>query len=105
MADSTKQTCPFCMTAVHAEATVCPQCGAVKGIGMRDGVKTPLEVRLYAYGLYAVGSLGVMVMLYGFFVGGISPLGGFVFAAVFGTLGWFVHRYAGSEPNWHRRQL
>ena len=30
------QQCPHCMTEIHAEATTCPSCGAIRGVWGRS---------------------------------------------------------------------
>jgi hypothetical protein len=85
-------TCPFCMTPVHDDATVCPGCGARKGHCQSNG-------QVQGLGACMLGLILSIVFVIAMFL-------------INGYLGWFVllifgavflsEGFPNAKPHWYR---
>jgi hypothetical protein len=98
-----KQTCPFCMTDICNLATVCSSCGAVKGHRLRDGMRSPTQIRAYALLLLGCSIFGLFLAYLGANSASLSPWIGAFVALSFAGLGLGLFAYAGSKPRWYRQ--
>jgi hypothetical protein len=85
-------TCPFCMTPVHDDATVCPGCGARKGYCQSDG-------QVHDFGRCMLGFVLAIVLVLGLFLinGYMGLFGLVILGLVLVTQG-----LPSSEPHWFR---